>query len=116
VGKIAFAFKNAFSGLLKIIAGRMFRIGAAFGAAAIAISLYFPSSVFDRLVVITFTFLVLVFEGFNSTLEKLLDLISPEYNEKVGVVKDMLAGTVLIGAIGAVIVGILILIRVLQLT
>ena len=108
-----YSIRNAWSGLLQVARGRMFLMGLAFGVVTITLSWVFTLTVFDRIAVITFSFLVLCFEGFNSALEKLLDLISPDYNSKVKVVKDMLAGTVLIGAIGAVLIGGLILLRLL---
>lgn len=111
-----FAIKNALKGLHKITAGTMFRVALAFGAAVVIVSWIFPFTMFDRLVVVTFVALVLVFEGFNSTLERLLDLLFPKYNKDVKVIKDMLAGTVLIGAVGAILVGVLIIIRVIQVT
>jgi diacylglycerol kinase len=109
------AIGNASKGLWGIARGRMFRIGLAFGVAAVAVSWIFPFAAFDRLVVLTFVFLVLCLEGFNSTLERLLDLVKPERDDAVKVVKDMLAGTVLIGAVGALFGGVIILVRVLEL-
>jgi diacylglycerol kinase len=108
------AFCNAVNGLRHIAKGWFFKAGLAFGIVAVAVSWFFGFTVFDRLVVLTFTFLVLCFEGFNSTLERLLDLIFPKYDERVKIVKDMQAGTVLIGVVGAVLVGIFILVRALQ--
>lgn len=52
--------------------------------------------------------LVLVAELFNTALEFLVDLVSPEYNKKAGLVKDMSAGAVLITAIGALLIGLMI--------
>ena len=106
--------RNALIGLTKVAKGRMFLMGLIFGISAITLSWVFNLTVFDRIAVITFSFLVLCFEGFNSALEKLLDLISPEYNPKVKVIKDMLAGTVLLGAVGAILVGGIILLRLLE--
>jgi len=48
-------------------------------------------------------------EIFNSAIEKLVDLISPEYHEKAGIVKDLAAGGVLAAAITALIVGVIII-------
>lgn len=45
----------------------------------------------------------------NSAIEGIVDLISPEYNEKAGRIKDMAAGAVLIVSIISLIIGILIL-------
>ena len=108
------SIRNAWVGILQITKGRMFLIGLTFCIVVITLSWILPLTVFDRIAVIIFSFLVLCFEGFNSSLEKLLDLISPEYNSQVKIIKDMLAGTVLIGGIGAILVGILILLRLLE--
>ena len=52
--------------------------------------------------------LVLVAELFNTALEFLTDLVSPDYNKKAGLVKDMSAGAVLITAITALVIGLII--------
>jgi diacylglycerol kinase len=52
--------------------------------------------------------MVLVAELFNTALEFLTDLVSPEYNKKAGLVKDMAAGAVLITAIAALAIGLMI--------
>jgi len=52
--------------------------------------------------------MVLVTELLNTAIEFLTDLVSPEYNKKAGLVKDMAAGAVLITAITALTIGLLI--------
>ncbi|WP_426670160.1 diacylglycerol kinase family protein [Mucilaginibacter sp. McL0603] len=52
--------------------------------------------------------LVLTAELFNTAIEFLTDLVSPEYNKKAGLVKDMSAGAVLVTAICALIIGLII--------
>jgi diacylglycerol kinase (ATP) len=52
--------------------------------------------------------LVLAAELFNTAIEVLTDLVSPDYNQKAGHVKDVAAGAVLITAIFALITGIII--------
>jgi diacylglycerol kinase (ATP) len=49
--------------------------------------------------------LVLMAELFNTALEFLVDLVSPEYNETAGHVKDIGAGAVVIAALFAVVTG-----------
>jgi len=49
--------------------------------------------------------LVLLTELLNTTLELLCDVISPEYNEKIGHVKDISAGAVLVTAITSLVIG-----------
>ncbi len=48
-------------------------------------------------------------ETVNTALEFLVDLVSPEYNPLAGKVKDVAAGAVLITAIGAAIIGLVIM-------
>lgn len=52
--------------------------------------------------------LVLVSEMINTAIEWLVDLVSPEYKEKAGLIKDVAAGAVLIAAIISVIIGIIV--------
>lgn len=56
------------------------------------------------LVVLTST-AVLAMEMINTALEKMVDLVSPEYHPLAGLVKDIAAGAVLLVAFGSVIVG-----------
>ena len=53
---------------------------------------------------------VLAAETINTTIENLVDMYTKEYNEKAKVVKDTAAGTVLILAITAAIIGLMIFI------
>lgn len=53
---------------------------------------------------------VLAAETINTTIENLIDMYTKEYNEKAKVVKDTAAGTVLILAITAAIIGLMIFI------
>jgi diacylglycerol kinase len=59
--------------------------------------------------IIIVCFLVIILEMFNRGFEKLIDLISPEYNKEFGRVKDVMAGVVLLTFIMAMLVSILIL-------
>ena len=52
--------------------------------------------------------LVLVAELLNTAIELLVDLVSPEYNKKAGLIKDMCAASVLVTAVTALIIGLLI--------
>ena len=52
--------------------------------------------------------LVLSLEMFNTVVEKLVDMVSPEYNQKAGLIKDIAAGAVLVAAITAAVIGLII--------
>lgn len=48
---------------------------------------------------------VWVAEMFNTSIEVLTDLVSPDYHELAGKVKDIAAGAVVLSTLGAVVVG-----------
>lgn len=48
--------------------------------------------------------LVLTTESLNTAIEKIADFIHPDYNEKIGIIKDVSAGAVLFSAVFAFIV------------
>lgn len=52
--------------------------------------------------------LVWMAEIFNTSVEKLTDLVSPEYDELAGRVKDLAAGAVLMAALTALVIGFLV--------
>jgi len=52
--------------------------------------------------------LVMGIEGMNTAIEKLSDFVQPDYDEKIGFIKDISAGAVMLVSIISVIVGLLI--------
>ena len=52
--------------------------------------------------------LVLAIEGANTAVEKICDFINPEYNQKIGFIKDIASGAVFFAAMAAVTAGIII--------
>ena len=59
----------------------------------------------DYILVVLVAMLVLVLEMLNTFVEKFLDLLSPRLHHQVGLLKDILAGAVLVAAMGAAMVG-----------
>ena len=55
--------------------------------------------------------IVLSLEFVNSSIEAVVDLVSPEYNKLAGIAKDTAAGAVLMSAIAAVVVGLIIMLQ-----
>ena len=55
--------------------------------------------------------IVLSLEFVNSSIEAVVDLVSPEYNRLAGIDKDTAAGAVLMSAIAAVVVGLIIMLQ-----
>lgn len=69
---------------------------------------FFGISRTEWLVIILCFAMVLAAEAFNTAIERLVDLVSPNYHLLAGDVKDIAAGAVLICAIGAAIIGVII--------
>jgi diacylglycerol kinase (ATP) len=47
-------------------------------------------------------------EGANTAIEAVVDLVSPSYHPLAKIAKDVAAGTVLLAALGAVVIGMII--------
>lgn len=52
--------------------------------------------------------LVMGTEGMNTALEKLADFVHPDHHKKIGFIKDVSAGAVMIVSIAAILVGLII--------
>ena len=79
-------------------------------AAAIAFGFVLHISSLEWIVIVLVIAGVFASELFNSAIESLVDLCSPDINKKAGRVKDMAAGAVLIAALGALATGLIIFI------
>lgn len=69
---------------------------------------FFGISRTEWLVIILCFAMVLAAEAFNTAIERLVNLVSPNYHPLAGDVKDIAAGAVLICAIGTAIIGLII--------
>lgn len=74
----------------------------------VVLGLYLQIALTDWAILLLVIGMVWTAEIFNSAFERLVDMVSPDFNEKAGKIKDMAAGGVLVTAIVAVIVGIII--------
>ena len=70
-----------------------------------SLGLYYGISATEWCIVILCFGLVLMAEAFNTAIERLVDLVSPDFHPLAGTIKDVAAGAVLLGAIAAAIVG-----------
>ena len=74
----------------------------------IAAGLLFNITHVEWMVVMLCIGTVITAELFNSAIERLVDLVSPEWNKIAGEVKDIAAGAVLATAITAAIIGLIV--------
>ena len=79
--------------------------------AVIAAAFYLKISFRDWCLLLIAIALVWITETINTAIEKLVDLVSPNQNEKAGTIKDIAAGAVLIASIIAVTIGVLVFIN-----
>jgi diacylglycerol kinase len=69
---------------------------------------YLKLSTIDTILVLMVSFGVLSAEIFNTAIEKICDIIQPEFDKRIGFIKDIAAGAVILMAVLSVIVGILV--------
>ncbi len=103
------SFKFAFKGIYLFVKSEpnviIHLIAAVF---AVAMGFFFSIQTWEWCVVIFAIGMVLSAEAFNTSIEYLTDLVSPDYHELAGKTKDVAAAAVLLIAIAAAIVGLLI--------
>jgi diacylglycerol kinase (ATP) len=109
MNKFIRGFGYAFSGIWQAAATQLnFRVHLLCTLLAVGAGFALHISAGEWLWIILCIALVLMAELFNTAIEFLTDLVSPQYNKKAGLVKDFSAGAVLITAIGALAIGLVI--------
>lgn len=69
---------------------------------------YFKLNSTDAALIILVCFLVLITEALNTAVEKICDFVEPNFNKKIGLIKDIAAGAVILATFLSIIVGILV--------
>lgn len=100
------SFRYAFAGLRVLASERNARIHAVATVvvAALAIALRLPP--LETAALALAVTLVWVAEALNTAVERLADVVSPQYHAMIGAAKDVAAGAVLLAALGACVVGV----------
>jgi diacylglycerol kinase (ATP) len=105
------SFNYAFSGLkLFFVNDHNGRVHLFAAIIAIGLSLYLKISSLEWIAILSVISAVFVTEILNSAIEKLADVVSPDFHPKIKVVKDLAAAAVLVAAFLAVAVGLLVFI------
>jgi diacylglycerol kinase len=100
------SFGWAFNGLKDcILHEKNFRIQYVIALLVVIAGIFFSISTVEWMIILICFAMVLSFEIINSAIEKLCDLVSPEFNLTIKKVKDMSASAVLLAAIISFIVG-----------
>jgi diacylglycerol kinase len=99
------AFRNAFNGLVYFFAHeRNGKIQLVAATIAVGFAIYFHVTITEWVAVVLCITSVLCLEMLNSALEKLCDLIQPNYHPIIKIVKDVSAGVVLLASITSIII------------
>lgn len=111
------SFKYAFRGIAEGFKGQWnIKIHFLFALAAIALSYYLELRTSRFCIILLCCGAVISIELINTAIEKLCDLVEPNKNEKVRVIKDISAGAVLIVSIVSLIIGLIIFVpKIMQL-
>lgn len=97
------SFKYAFNGLkLFIINDHNGRVHVFAAVLVILFSWYIGLSRLEWVAILSVITVVITAEIINSSIEKLADVVSPDYHPKIKVVKDLAAAAVLVAAFLAV--------------
>lgn len=105
IKSVGFAFKGA---LLLIRTEASIQIQIVIALLMTAAGFYFDISNTEWILQIFAIAMVLGIEGMNTAVEKIADYIQPEFDLKIGFIKDISAGAVMLVSIASFIIGLII--------
>lgn len=100
------SFVDAARGLKHVFKSEQnFRIQVLLGFLVLVAAVYFPLRNWEVMLLILLVLLVLLVEILNTVFEYFSDLLKPRLHHYVGVIKDVMAGAVLLTSLVALVVG-----------
>lgn len=103
------SFWNAIQGVIWMLKSeRNFQIEVLALLINLFLIVYFKVTAIEATIILVVAFAVLSLEILNTCVEKICDMIQPEYDVRIKIIKDIAAGSVFLMAIASVIVGLLI--------
>lgn len=102
------SFTYAYKGLKVALSQRNMKVHVVCALLAMALGFIFHINTVEWCIISLCIGLVIAFEMINTAIEYLVDMISLDFNEKAGKIKDIAAGAVLVISIVAFICGILV--------
>lgn len=99
------SFKHAANGLKHALREPNFTIEITAAAIAIFFALYFRIERWEWAALFSVILLVLMLEIINTVFERMIDIMVPRSHPYAKIVKDMMAGAVLLACLGSVFVG-----------
>lgn len=109
IGKLPASFRYAARGIWHVLQNEQnLRIHFFATAVVMSLAIIFRISLIELCILLLVIGFVLASEILNSVIEDFLDVLHPDHHQVVGRIKDVLAGSVLLSAGIAVLVGLLI--------
>jgi diacylglycerol kinase (ATP) len=105
IKSVGFAMRGA---LLLIRTEASIQVQVCIAIAVTAAGFYFKISSTEWILQIMAIAMVLGIEGLNTAIEKLSDFVQPEYDSKIGFIKDISAGAVMLVSAASTIIGLII--------
>ncbi|MGB7394474.1 MAG: diacylglycerol kinase family protein [Pricia sp.] len=105
IKSVGFALRGA---LLLIRTEASIKVQVFLALVMTAAGFYFQISATEWILQTLSIALVMGVEGINTAVEKISDYIQPEFDKRIGLIKDVSAGAVMMVSIGAIIVGLII--------
>lgn len=103
------SFRNALYGIVWMLKNeRNFQIEIFAFIINLFLIVFLKLTIFDAALIFIVCFGVLALEIINTAIEKICDIVKPDYDERIKIIKDISAGAVLLGTFAAVVTGILV--------
>ena len=100
------SFRAAFHGFWHVLRYESsFKYMCAVAVLVLGGMLYFGTSRQENVALLTMIFAVLALELMNTAFERFLDFLNPDHDERIKMIKDVLAAIVLVVSCGAAVIG-----------
>ncbi len=107
--KLGKSFKYAMRGFWYVLKNEQnIKLHVLIGFGVVVMMIYFKVALWQAIILFLVITMVIVLELINTIFEKMVDILKPRIHYYAEVIKDVMAATVLVASIGAVIIGILI--------
>lgn len=100
-------FYYAFCGVKLLFLDASVRLQMLMAIIALMAGILFRFTTIEMVLLVLVCALVIISESINSVIEKIMDMIQPEFDERVKIIKDMAAGFVLLSSMAALFIGII---------
>lgn len=106
ISKLINSFRHAIRGLsYLLIHEQNFKIHLLAGIFALILGLLLSISYYEILIILLLISFIFLAEIINTVIEYILDLLHPEYHDRVKIIKDATAGIVLFASLVAIVIG-----------